>query len=75
GAKSCWQCGDFGHLKKDCPNPPRCWSCGSAEHLKKECPTSPSCNERFRKEREARNKNNKNSQPRANSVGGGGKSS
>ena len=34
----CWNCGQAGHLKRDCPNPPYCSKCKQEGHLPVKCP-------------------------------------
>ena len=34
----CWNCGEAGHLKHNCPNPPYCSKCKENEHLPIKCP-------------------------------------
>ena len=34
----CWNCGETGHLKHNCPNPPYCSKCKQKGHLPVKCP-------------------------------------
>ena len=34
----CWNCGEAGHLKRNCPNPPYCSKCKQKGHLSMKCP-------------------------------------
>ena len=34
----CWNCGEAGHLKCNCPNPPYCSKCKQTGHLPMKCP-------------------------------------
>ena len=34
----CWNCGEAGHLKRNCPNPPYCSKCKQEGHLPVKCP-------------------------------------
>ena len=34
----CWNCGEVGHLKCNCPNPPYCSKCKQKGHLPVKCP-------------------------------------
>ena len=34
----CWNCGEAGHLKHNCPNPPYCSKCKQKGHLPMKCP-------------------------------------
>ena len=34
----CWNCGEAGHLKQNCPNPPYCLKCKQKGHLPMKCP-------------------------------------
>ena len=34
----CWNCGEGGHLKRNCPNPPYCSKCKEKGHLPIKCP-------------------------------------
>ena len=34
----CWNCGEAGHLKRNCPNPPYCAKCKQKGHLPVKCP-------------------------------------
>ena len=34
----CWNCGETGHLKRNCPNPPYCSKCKQKGHLPVKCP-------------------------------------
>ena len=34
----CWNCGEAGHLKRNCPNPPHCSKCKQKGHLPVKCP-------------------------------------
>ena len=34
----CWNCGEAGHLKRNCPNPPYCSKCKQKGHLPVKCP-------------------------------------
>ena len=34
----CWNCGEAGHLKHNCPNPPYCAKCKQKGHLPVKCP-------------------------------------
>ena len=34
----CWNCGEAGHLKHNCPNPPYCSKCKQKGHLPIKCP-------------------------------------
>ena len=34
----CWNCGEAGHLKRNCPNPPYCSKCKQKGHLPMKCP-------------------------------------
>ena len=34
----CWNCGEAGHLKRNCPNPPHCSKCKEKGHLPVKCP-------------------------------------
>ena len=34
----CWNCGEAGHLKRSCPNPPYCSKCKQKGHLPLKCP-------------------------------------
>ena len=34
----CWNCGETGHLKGNCPNPPYCSKCRQRGHLPMKCP-------------------------------------
>ena len=34
----CWNCGEAGHLKRNCPNPPYCSKCKEKGHLPVKCP-------------------------------------
>ena len=34
----CWNCGEVGHLKRNCPNPPYCPKCKQKGHLPVKCP-------------------------------------
>ena len=34
----CWNCGEAGHLKRNCPNPPYCSKCKEKGHLPIKCP-------------------------------------
>ena len=34
----CWNCGEAGHLKRNCPNPPYCSECKQKGHLPVKCP-------------------------------------
>ena len=34
----CWNCGEAGHLKHNCPNPPYCSKCKRKGHLPVKCP-------------------------------------
>ena len=34
----CWNCGEAGHLKRNCPNPPYCSKCKQKGHLPVRCP-------------------------------------
>ena len=34
----CWNCGEAGHLKHNCPNPPYCPKCKQKGHLPMKCP-------------------------------------
>ena len=34
----CWNCGEVGHLKRNCPNPPYCAKCKQKGHLPMKCP-------------------------------------
>ena len=34
----CWNCGEAGHLKRNCPNPPYCSKCKEIGHLPIKCP-------------------------------------
>ena len=34
----CWNCGEAGHLKHNCPNPPYCSKCKQKGHLPVKCP-------------------------------------
>ena len=34
----CWNCGEAGHLKRNCPNPPYCSKCKQEGHLPMGCP-------------------------------------
>ena len=34
----CWNCGEAGHLKRNCPNPPYCSKCKQEGHLPMKCP-------------------------------------
>ena len=34
----CWNCGEAGHLKCNCPNPPYCSKCKQKGHLPVKCP-------------------------------------
>ena len=34
----CWNCGEAGHLKHNCPNPPYCSKCMQKGHLPVKCP-------------------------------------
>ena len=35
---TCWNCGEAGHLKHNCPNPPYCSKCKQKGHLPVKCP-------------------------------------
>ena len=35
---TCWNCGETGHLKHNCPNPPYCSKCKQRGHLPTKCP-------------------------------------
>lgn len=41
GGRRCYQCGKMGHIRADCPNPPRqgkwCRKCGKSGHMAQEC--------------------------------------
>jgi len=37
-AKTCNNCGVFGHLAGACPEPSQCHACGSTAHAVAECP-------------------------------------
>ena len=34
----CWNCGEAGHLKRNCPNPPYCSKCKQKGHIPMKCP-------------------------------------
>jgi len=36
----CYNCGEFGHISKDCPDAsqgPKCYNCGNFGHLSRDC--------------------------------------
>ena len=41
----CWNCGEAGHLKHNCPNPPYCSKCKQKGHLPVKCPLKGKRNE------------------------------
>ena len=43
----CWNCGEAGHLKRNCPNPPYCSKCKQKGHLPMKCPLKGKRNETF----------------------------
>jgi hypothetical protein len=36
--KACLNCGEVGHLRRDCPSDPQCNACGATDHVKADCP-------------------------------------
>ena len=41
GRVQCFQCGDFGHMRRECPKPRTtrtCFRCGSKDHFIRQCP-------------------------------------
>ena len=57
--KICWQCGEKGHLKKDCPHPPVCGQCRKEGHVPRLCPL----NNTRRNEQQSHQQNNRFSNP------------
>ena len=57
--KICWQCGEKGHLKKDCPHPPVCGQCRKQGHVPRLCPL----NNTRRNEQQSHQQNNRFSNP------------
>ncbi|CAI7740936.1 unnamed protein product [Closterium sp. NIES-54] len=41
--RQCHNCGQPGHLRRDCQNPAACSLCGSQGHLRRDCPSAPIC--------------------------------
>ena len=33
----CYECGQFGHMQKNCTRPKTCWTCGKTGHLQAKC--------------------------------------
>ncbi|CAI7876468.1 unnamed protein product [Closterium sp. NIES-53] len=41
--RRCHNCGQLGHLRRDCHNPPACSTCASEEHMRRDFPNAPTC--------------------------------
>ncbi|CAI7758131.1 unnamed protein product [Closterium sp. NIES-53] len=41
--RKCHNCGQMGHLRRDCRNPPACSICGQEDHQRRDCPEAPVC--------------------------------
>ncbi|KAK3074577.1 hypothetical protein LTR53_002855 [Teratosphaeriaceae sp. CCFEE 6253] len=39
GGQSCYSCGGFGHLSRDCTQGQKCYNCGEVGHLSRDCPS------------------------------------